>query len=53
MGEQEKLERINRTMERLNNVLLNVNSNWKNMTYVINKLVDAWEEKLHEEENHG
>ena len=52
MGEQEKLERINRTMERLNNVLLNVNSNWKNMTYVINKLVDAWEEKLHEKENH-
>ena len=52
MGEQEKLERINKTMERLNNVLLDVNSNWKNMTYVINKLVDAWEEKLHEEENH-
>ena len=52
MGEQEKLERINRTMERLNNVLLDVNSNWKNMTYVINKLVDTWEEKLHEEENH-
>lgn len=52
MGGQEKLERINRTMERLNNVLLDINSNWKNMTYVINKLVDAWEEKLHEEENH-
>lgn len=52
MGEQEKLERINRTMERLNNVLKDQNSNWKNMTYVLNKLAEAWEEKLHEEENH-
>lgn len=52
MGEQEKLERINKTLERLNIVLKDQNSNWKNMTYVLNKLAEAWEEKLHEEENH-
>ena len=54
MGEQEKerLERITKTLERLNIVLKDQNGNWKNMTYVLNKLAEAWEEKLHEEENH-
>ena len=54
MGEQEKerLERITKTLERLNIVLSDQRSNWKNMTYVLNKLAEAWEEKLHEEENH-
>lgn len=49
MGEQERLERINKIMERLGIILKDENSNWKNMTYVLNKLADAWEEKLNEQ----
>lgn len=48
MGEQEKerLERITKTLERLNIVLKDQNGNWKNMTYVLNKLAEAWHHKL-------
>lgn len=52
MGEQEKerLERITKTLERLNIVLSDQRSNWKNITYVLNKLAEAWEEKLNEQD---